>query len=93
MVIYMFYTISKTETAMKELGYDFITNFNIVDELEPIYKEATERYGLDYRIINKAYDWAGDLLSDSKAFYVHEKHSDLSEFWKLFNEVRKEKNH
>ena len=89
----MFDTISKTENNMNQLGYKFITNFDIDDELESIYEEATERYGLDYRIINKAYDCYGKLIPNYKAFYVHVKYEDLSEFWRIYDEVRRDRKH
>lgn len=78
---------------MNELGYTFITNFDIEDNLEPIYEEATKRYELDYIIINKAYGFYGNLIPNYKAFYVHNNYETLSEFWKVYEEVRKEMKH
>ena len=81
------------EKKINELGYKFITNFNIEDNLEPIYTEATKRYELDYIIINKAYDVYGKIIPNYKAFYVHKSYNDLSEFWKVYEGVRREMKH
>lgn len=76
--------ISQIELNLNKEGYKFITNFNINDNLEEIYKIAAKECEIDHKIINEAYDVYGNLLPDYKAFYVHKSHYSLSNFWKVY---------
>lgn len=73
---------------MNKDGYNLITNFDVDDSCEITLIEASNRCGIDYKIITEAYNMRGNILPRHKAFYAHKKHSNLSDFWKAVREIR-----
>lgn len=64
-----------------------ITNFE--KELEPIYKEAIEKFGdNDLFISDEAYWMNGVRDENMKSLRIKNKRKDLSEFWRIFDLIK-----